>query len=478
MGKGSEKGVKYFVNDLPEGVTEQDIQKSFERLGRIVDIRLTITKETPPRRIGSVTFTEASDEMLAGEHHVLGSKCYIKVHKESLGPACKVHVTDCASCSGEELREAFSKFGIVVDVNAPKDLVTGERKQFAFITFGKKQAVEDACAAGTLEVGTTRVSVKRAVDEVNGGRGAMNRGKGDGKGDAWGWDGWGPGPSWDSWGGYDSTYDSWGPYGDKGGGKKGGGSGAMGSRVPPGRAAFWRDERGVRYFLADVPSETLEAELKDHFSQYGKVLDAMVVKSRSKLDAYVHMEDDARIAEITHDEHTIRGRTMTCLLSKESLEGLQGKKVHVDNCESLNSQALREAFQKFGPVADVHTPKDPLSGHRKKFAFVTFATDQAVEAAKQTGSITINGTTVQIKEAAGPKLPDRGYGPATSSSAGADEGTRELRDGMKYYVPSLSADVTSEDLTRYFSKFGRSAASRRHDIADVNKDAVVAHRQL
>lgn len=44
--------------------------------------------------------------------------------------------------SAEDLREYFSKFGVVVDVNIKTDPTTGKSRGFGFVTFTAKEAIE------------------------------------------------------------------------------------------------------------------------------------------------------------------------------------------------------------------------------------------------------------------------------------------------------------------------------------------------
>jgi len=314
-------GVRFYIPNLPETVTDEEIGANFARFGTVLEASVARDKMSGMSRgFGYVTLQAGTnpDVILNEVHYLGGMGIRVLLTKESLAGSDgkKVHLSNCLHLTPDQIRDAFSQFGQVWDVHTPKDPNTGERKKFGFVTFGSDEGFNNACSVGSINVGGIIIEIRPA---------SQSGGKG-GKGDCWGGKGggdtWGGGGSWGgcgmSWGG-----DKGGWGGDKGGfagGKKGGG------------------KKGP------------EAELR---------------------------------------------------------------KVHIDNCHLIPPEVIQQAFSQFGPVVDVHTPKDPNSGERRKFAFVTFGTDEALNAAINTGAIYLGNETISIKMAsrsAGAKGFDKGMG--------------------------------------------------------------------
>eukprot|EP00428_Durinskia_dybowskii_P024719 CAMPEP_0170239296 /NCGR_PEP_ID=MMETSP0116_2-20130129/19405_1 /TAXON_ID=400756 /ORGANISM="Durinskia baltica, Strain CSIRO CS-38" /LENGTH=437 /DNA_ID=CAMNT_0010490113 /DNA_START=60 /DNA_END=1369 /DNA_ORIENTATION=+ len=374
---------KFYLPGLPEHVTDEEIAVAFAKYGNVTEAAVGRDKATGmPRGHGYVSLPEGSnvDAVLADVHYLGGIGVRALLTKESLAgtEGMKVHLSNCEHVSVDEMREAFSQFGQVIDVHTPKDAMTGERKRFAFVTFSSMDAFNRACEMGSLQLSGQTVDIKPAAS-ASGGKG----GKG-GKGDPWGGKCGGGG----SWGA------SWGCAGGKGGwgGCSGGKKGSSGAG------------EGMKYFVSKVPEGCTDDMLKSYFSQYGTVVDARIAMDASgqasKGFGYFTMADESSRDQILTDTHIVGGGQMTVMLSKENLEGTEGKKVHIDNVQFIPVEAIRDAFAQFGPVLDVHTPKDPTTGERRKFAFVTFGTDEAFSAAINQGGIYVGSEAVPIKPAA------------------------------------------------------------------------------
>ena len=67
--------------------------------------------------------------------------------------------------------------------------------------------------------------------------------------------------------------------------------------------------------------------------------------------------------------------------------------------EYLPERALRIHFGKFGPVSDCFVPTNPATGCSKGFAFVSFATREAMDAALATGWETVGGHLIEVRKA-------------------------------------------------------------------------------
>lgn len=95
------------------------------------------------------------------------------------------------------------------------------------------------------------------------------------------------------------------------------------------------------------------------------------------------------------------------------------------------SKDLKEYFGKFGEVTDVNIKTDPNTGKCRGFGFITFSTQEAVEAVLKDGPHTVKGKQVDPKRA-------------------------KARPGIKkIFVGGLEADIPEADIRSYFEKFGK-----------------------
>lgn len=77
------------------------------------------------------------------------------------------------------------------------------------------------------------------------------------------------------------------------------------------------------------------------------------------------------------------------------------KKLFVGNLSwGTTNESLREAFQAFGEVEDVHIVTDRETGRSRGFGFVTFSDDEAADTAKSALNGTeVDGRAINIDEA-------------------------------------------------------------------------------
>jgi cold-inducible RNA-binding protein len=77
------------------------------------------------------------------------------------------------------------------------------------------------------------------------------------------------------------------------------------------------------------------------------------------------------------------------------------KKLFVGNLSwGTTNESLRQAFQAFGEVEDVHIVTDRETGRSRGFGFVTFADDEAADTAKSALNGTeVDGRPINIDEA-------------------------------------------------------------------------------
>jgi len=218
---------KIFVGGLPQDVNDTDIQTHFGKFGEIETVSLKIDSATGRSRgFAFVVFknSEAVDATVAQEEHtVKNKKVAVKKAQAKQGKVfvCKLK----PEITEEMLREFFSQYGPIVNLEQPIDKTKNEKKNFCFITFEKEEQAKKLLQDGVVTLDGTELEVKRVTQKQDmrfpgrGGRGGHAGGFwGAGYGDYYGWGGYGPadyyGPGWGGWGPYTP-----GPMAYGGGGK-------------------------------------------------------------------------------------------------------------------------------------------------------------------------------------------------------------------------------------------------------------------
>ncbi|XP_013778084.1 RNA-binding protein squid-like [Limulus polyphemus] len=92
---------------------------------------------------------------------------------------------------------------------------------------------------------------------------------------------------------------------------------------------------------------------------------------------------------------------------------------------------LKDYFSKYGEVVDVNIKTDPNTGKSRGFAFVTFASQESVDAVIKDGTHTVKGKQIDPKKA--------------KSKPGA----------KKIFVGGLDPNMPASDIKTYFQQFGK-----------------------
>eukprot|EP00325_Prymnesiales_sp_UTEX-LB-985_P032399 CAMPEP_0174721338 /NCGR_PEP_ID=MMETSP1094-20130205/35959_1 /TAXON_ID=156173 /ORGANISM="Chrysochromulina brevifilum, Strain UTEX LB 985" /LENGTH=189 /DNA_ID=CAMNT_0015922003 /DNA_START=292 /DNA_END=861 /DNA_ORIENTATION=- len=104
-------------------------------------------------------------------------------------------------------------------------------------------------------------------------------------------------------------------------------------------------------------------------------------------------------------------------------------KLYVGNLSNdFDENTLRKEFEKFGELSDVFMPKDPNSGERRGFGFVTFVdTRDAEDAIKEMDGKSVDGRSLRVnKPREGPRRDGGGSG---GERRGGDRGGSDRGGG-------------------------------------------------
>jgi len=201
MDSNSEQYRKLFIGGLSYDTTEDSLREYFEKWGNIVDCVVMRDQNTKRSRgFGFVTYDtqEALNESQSNRPHVIDNKeveAKRATPREEAGKAearmsiKKIFVGGLAHEAEEDnLRDYFSTYGSVLNVDIIKDKETGKKRGFAFITFDDYDPVDRICMDKDHTIMGRRCDVRKALDkkDMSGAPGGGRGGRGGGRGGAGG----------------------------------------------------------------------------------------------------------------------------------------------------------------------------------------------------------------------------------------------------------------------------------------------------
>uniref|UniRef100_A0A1B6KGF6 RRM domain-containing protein n=2 Tax=Graphocephala atropunctata TaxID=36148 RepID=A0A1B6KGF6_9HEMI len=246
-GPGRDDDRKLFVGGLSWETSEKELRDHFGTYGEIENVNVKTDPNTGRSRgFAFIVFkaAEAIDKVLAASDHIINNK---KIDpKKAKARHGKIFVGGLSTeLSDDDIKNYFSQYGNIVEVEMPYDKTKNQRKGFCFITFDSEQVVSELLKTPKQSINGKEVDVKRATPKADGmggmrggrgGRGGRGRGRGDySAGYGGGYDGYGGG-----YGGYGNYGGGYGGYDYSGYGGYGGysdGYGGYGQSYDPGYGA-------------------------------------------------------------------------------------------------------------------------------------------------------------------------------------------------------------------------------------------------
>ncbi|CAN1144954.1 Heterogeneous nuclear ribonucleoprotein 1 [Linum perenne] len=204
-----------------------------------------------------------------------------------------------------------------------------------------------------------------------------------------------------------------------------------------------------KLFVGGISWETSEDKLKDHFGQYGDVLQTAVMRDkttgRPRGFGFVVFSDPSVLDRVLQDNHTIDGRTVEAkrALSREEQQSnvkpgnsssarstsggggyVKTKKIFVGGLPpSLSEDEFRQYFEGYGHVTDVVIMYDQNTQRPRGFGFISFDSEDSVDRVLHKTFHDLNGKQVEVKRAL-PKDANPGGGSRSmgGNAAGAGGG--------------------------------------------------------
>ncbi|GMH24081.1 hypothetical protein Nepgr_025924 [Nepenthes gracilis] len=240
-----------------------------------------------------------------------------------------------------------------------------------------------------------------------------------------------------------------------------------------------------------IPWDVDTEGLREYMIKFGELEDCVVMKERSTgrsrgfgYVTFVSVDDAERALS---SDHVLGSRVLEVKVAtpKEEMMRTSAKKVTrifvARIPQSVNDAVFRSHFEEYGEITDLYMPKDPTTKGHRGIGFITFAKAESVDNL-MADTHELGGTTVVVDRAT-PKeddfrpfsrVPQGGYGAYNAYISAATRyaalGAPTLYDhpdsvygrgdpirgmGRKIFIGRLPQEATTEDLRRYFGRFGR-----------------------
>ncbi|KAI8537355.1 hypothetical protein RHMOL_Rhmol09G0017500 [Rhododendron molle] len=196
-----------------------------------------------------------------------------------------------------------------------------------------------------------------------------------------------------------------------------------------------------KVFVGGISRDTDGECLKEYFSCYGEVLEAVSMRDRSTGRArgfgFVVFADPAAAQRVLQDKHIIDGRMVeakkavprddqsTTSRSSSSIQGSPGpgrtRKIFVGGLASTVTESdFKMYFDQFGTITDVAVMYDHNTRRPRGFGFITYDSEDAVDKVLLKTFHELNGKLVEVKRAV-PK--EMSPGPTQSPLGGYNYGS-------------------------------------------------------
>ncbi|XP_018472977.1 heterogeneous nuclear ribonucleoprotein 1 [Raphanus sativus] len=177
-----------------------------------------------------------------------------------------------------------------------------------------------------------------------------------------------------------------------------------------------------KLFIGGISWDTDEERLREYFTNYGEVVEAVIMRDRATGRArgfgFIVFADHSVAERVILEKHIIDGRTVEAkkavprddhqqVLKRHATPmhlmspgGNRTKKIFVGGLPSSITEAeFKNYFDQFGTVCDVVVMYDHNTQRPRGFGFITFDSDDAVDRVLHKTFHELNGKLVEVKRA-------------------------------------------------------------------------------
>ncbi|CAL9100401.1 unnamed protein product [Musa textilis] len=228
-----------------------------------------------------------------------------------------------------------------------------------------------------------------------------------------------------------------------------------------------------KLFIGGISWDTNEDRLREYFSNYGEVVEAVIMKDRTTGRArgfgFVVFADPAVAERVVMEKHLIDGRMVEAkkavprddqqILNRNnsSIHGSPGpsrtKKIFVGGLPSTITESdFKNYFDQFGTITDVVVMYDHNTQRPRGFGFITYDSEDAVDKVLFKSFHELNGKMVEVKRAVPKELSP---GPnMRSPSAGYTYGLNRTNNFLNGYTQGYNPSSISGYGMRMDSRLG------------------------
>ncbi|KAM7495265.1 hypothetical protein LguiB_029874 [Lonicera macranthoides] len=208
-----------------------------------------------------------------------------------------------------------------------------------------------------------------------------------------------------------------------------------------------------KLFIGGISWDTNEDRLKDYFSIFGEVLEAVIMKDRTTGRArgfgFVVFTDPAVAERVIKEKHNIDGRMVeakkavprddqSTISRNSSIQGspapTRTRKIFVGGLAStVTENDFKSHFEQFGTITDVVVMYDHNTQRPRGFGFITYDSEDAVDKVLLNTFHELNGKMVEVKRAVPKELSPS---PSRSPLGGYNYGLSRINSFLNEYSPN------------------------------------------
>ncbi|XP_028757969.1 heterogeneous nuclear ribonucleoprotein 1 isoform X2 [Neltuma alba] len=234
-----------------------------------------------------------------------------------------------------------------------------------------------------------------------------------------------------------------------------------------------------KLFIGGISWDTNEERLRDYFSSYGEVVEAVIMKDRTTGRArgfgFVVFADPTVAERVIKEKHNIDGRMVEAkkavprddqsILSRNSGSSNHGspgpgrtKKIFVGGLASTVTESdFKKYFDQFGTITDVVVMYDHNTQRPRGFGFITYDSEEAVEKVLFKTFHELNGKMVEVKRAVPKELSPA---PSRSPLAGYNYGMNRVNNFLTGFTQGYAPGAVGGFGLRVDGRFSPVASGR------------------
>ncbi|KAK8569007.1 hypothetical protein V6N12_007540 [Hibiscus sabdariffa] len=233
-----------------------------------------------------------------------------------------------------------------------------------------------------------------------------------------------------------------------------------------------------KLFIGGISWDTNEERLKEYFSSFGEVVEAVIMKDRTTGRArgfgFVVFSDPAVTERVILEKHNIDGRMVEAkkavprddqnIMSRStsSIHGSPGpgrtRKIFVGGLASTVTESdFKKYFDQFGIITDVVVMYDHNTQRPRGFGFITYDSEEAVDKVLLKNFHELNGKMVEVKRAIPKELSP---GPSRSPLGGYNYGLNRVNNFLDGYTQGYNPSSVGGYGLRMDGRFNPVAGGR------------------